>query len=369
MKARNIEVGLYMIPSRYVQENSIAKFTAYEWIVVKLNFEKEITGIGWTYTQGRGGKAIFDLISQYWARDIISEDDLDPLSLYRKVWSLTYSYGLEGLSRLAYTAIDIALWDGIAKESDLPLYRLLGGKKNPKVKAYRSEIDLNFSLEQLVQDIKKYKEMGFKAFKIKVGKKDFREDVDRIKAVKEIINDYPLMVDANRGWSFNEAIKKGRVLEELGVFWLEEPIEADLFEQYKQLREKLDIAIAAGESLYNGYQQMRLITEGCVDVVQLDVLRSGGITEWMKYARLAESLGLPMAPHFAEEISVQVLSAIKNAMFLEHLPGSNLHDSGLLKSSLKIEEGFAIPPDSPGHGIEFDWEKMKKYQIDYTQVK
>ncbi|MDT7862744.1 MAG: enolase C-terminal domain-like protein, partial [Saccharolobus sp.] len=97
--------------------------------------------------------------------------------------------------------------------------------------------------------------------------------------------------------------------------------------------------------------------------------RSGGVTEWMKYANLAESLGLPMAPHFAEEISVQVLSVVKNGIFLEHLPGSNLNDSGVLKSSLRFEDGYAIPPAKPGHGIEFDWEKLSKYQVLWTEVK
>ncbi|WP_338598927.1 mandelate racemase/muconate lactonizing enzyme family protein [Sulfolobus tengchongensis] len=368
MRITSVEVGLYKIPSRHIQENSIARFTAYEWTIVRLKFSNNIEGIGWTYTQGRGGSSIFHLITDYWAKELLSEGDLDPLTLNKKVWSLTYSYGLEGLSRLAYSAIDIALWDGLAKSHDLPLYEMLGGPKSPKVKAYRSAIDLNFSIEELVDDVKKFKNMGFKAFKIKVGKPNFEEDIERIKAVKEVIGSYPLMVDVNRGWNFQDTIRRGKVLYDLGVYWLEEPIEADLLDQYKMLREKLDIPIAAGESLYNGFEQTRLIIEKCVDIVQLDVLRSGGITEWMKYAKLAESLGLPMAPHFGEEISVQVLSAIKNALFLEHLPGSNLNDSGVLKSSLKFEDGYAIPPDKAGHGIEFDWEKLSKYQVLYSKI-
>lgn len=369
MKPISISVGLYKIPSRHVQENAIARFTAYEWIIVRMKLSNGIEGIGWTYTQGRGGSAIYHLISDYWAKELLSDSDLDPLTLNKRVWSLSYSYGLEGLSRLAYSAIDIALWDALAKAHDIPLYEMLGGPKSPKVKAYRSAIDLNFTIEELVEDIKKFKNQGFKAFKIKIGKPNFEEDIERIRAVKDVIGNYPLMVDVNRGWTFEETIKKGKILYDLGVYWLEEPIEADLLDQYKMLREKLDIPIAAGESLYNGFEQTKLITDKCVDIVQLDVLRSGGVTEWMKYAKLAESLGLPMAPHFAEEISVQVLSAVKNGIFLEHLPGSNLNDSGVLKSSLRFEDGYAIPPDKPGHGIEFDWEKLSKYQVLWTEVK
>ncbi|QGA68120.1 mandelate racemase/muconate lactonizing enzyme family protein [Sulfolobus sp. E11-6] len=368
MKATTIEVGLYKIPSRHAQENAIARFTAYEWIIVRIKFSNNIEGIGWTYTQGKGGSAIFHLLVDYWAKELLSENDLDPLTLNKKVWSLSYSYGLEGLSRLAYATIDIALWDALAKQSDLPLYEMLGGSKSPKVKAYRSGIDLNFSLQDLVNDIRKYKDLGFKAFKIKIGKPNFEEDIERVKAVKEVIGNYPLMVDVNRGWNFQDTVKRGKVLYDLGVYWLEEPIEADLLDQYKLLREKLEIPIAAGESLYNKFEQTMLILEKCVDIVQLDVLRSGGVTEWMKYAQLADSLGLPMAPHFGEEISVQVLSAIKNGLFLEHLPGSNLHDSGVLKSSLTFEEGYAIPPNKPGHSIEFNWEKLSNYQIMYAKV-
>ncbi len=368
LQPKEMEVLLYKIPSRHTQENAIARFTAYEWIVVKIRFSNEIEGLGWTYTQGRGGSAVFHLIADYWAKEILSTPSIDPETLNKKVWSLSYSYGLEGISRIAYSAIDIALWDALAKAHDMPLYELLGGPKSPKVKAYRSAIDLNFSLEELVEDIKRFKAQGFKAFKIKVGKPKFEEDVERIKAVKEVIGDMPLMVDVNRGWTYQETVRRGKVLEELGVYWLEEPIEADLLDQYKQLREKLDIPIAAGESLYNGYEQARLILDKCVDIVQLDVHRSGGITEWMKYARMAEALGLPMAPHFGEEISVQVLSAIKNSLFLEHLPGSNLNDSGVLASTLKFEDGYAIPPDKPGHGIEFDWEKISKYEVDRRKI-
>ncbi|BBD73434.1 mandelate racemase [Sulfodiicoccus acidiphilus] len=367
MKARTVEVGLYRVPSRHVQENAIARFTHYEWVLVKLTFNGGVEGVGFTYTQGRGGGAVFSLLSEYWAKELLTSEELDPLTLNRKARSMTYSYGLEGVSRIAYAALDIALWDAEARAQDVPLYRLLGGPRNPKVRAYRSAIDLNFTVQELVEDVKKFKEMGFRAFKIKVGKPELEEDLSRIRAVREVIGKDPLMVDANRGWSFTEALRRGRAMEDL-VYWLEEPIEAELLDEYKELRGKLRVPIAAGESLYSSYEQTKLITEGCVDVVQLDVLRSGGVTEWMRYAQLADSLGLPVAPHFGEEISVQVLSAVRNAMFLEHLPGSNLNDSGLLRKGLRFEEGYALPPDGPGHGLEFDWDRLKSYQVKYEKV-
>ena len=361
MKPTSCEASLYRIPCRRVLQNSAEKFSSYEYVIVRVGFSDGIEGVGWTYTQGKGGTAILHLLNDYFSKVILSNGISDPKQLYDSIYSATYSYGLEGVARLAYSAVDVAFWDALAKSRELPLYLLLGGSKGNTVRAYRSAIDLNITDEEAISDIRRYKERGFGSFKIKVGRADFDEDLRRIETVKGVIgSDDVLMVDANRRWSVSEGVAKGRELERRGIFWLEEPIEAELFDGYCLLKNELNMKVAAGESLYNRSDATRLISGSCVDVIQLDILRIGGITEWMKFAQMAEVLGLPMAPHFSEEISVQALCAIRNGMFLEHLPGSNLHDSGFLLRSYSLKDGFGTPPNGAGHGIVFDFEKLEE---------
>jgi L-alanine-DL-glutamate epimerase-like enolase superfamily enzyme len=364
MRPKSFTVNLYRIPSRREQRNALETFTEYEYAVVRIDFDNGIEGIGWTYTQGRGGTAVLHLLRDYYGPALINEGISSPDELNRKASSLTYSYGLEGVSRIALSALDLALWDALSKGADYPLYLMLGGKRGSKVRAYRSEIDLNYTVEELRAECSAFREAGFTAFKIKVGKESVEEDVRRIRAVRDVIGEgSELMVDANRKWSLKEALRRGRKFQEEGVYWLEEPVEAEALEDYKVLRRSLDLRIAAGETVYNRLHALRLINEGCVDVVQFDVLRVGGITEWLKLAHTAELQGLPVAPHFGEEIAVQTLNAVPNALFLEHLRNSNLHDSGVLSSSYRLEGGFAYPPEAPGHGIQFNWEALYKYRV------
>lgn len=360
----DIETGLYRIPSRTLQQNSTHTFREYEYIVTRINFNGGIQGIGYTYTQGTGGTAILHLINDYLSKRLINDGVGTPSGLYREMWDSTYSFGLEGISRLAYASIDLAYHDATAKNLGVPLYVYLGGDEDSRIRAYRSAIDLNMSVKELTDDIRRHKADGYRAFKIKVGREDFSEDLERLDAVRDVIGEEAtLMVDANRKWGQKESLIKGRKLQEKDVYWLEEPVETDMLPAYSFLRDRLDMFVAGGESIYNSYEMEQFISNRCVDISQIDVIRAGGVREWMRLSRLAEAFGIKVAPHFAEEIAVQVLCAIDNAIFLEHLPGSNLRDSGLMKDPFRIEKGYAYPGREPGNGINFDWEKLEKFRV------
>lgn len=364
MKPRNVDVHLYRIPSRHVQQNATHTFTEYEYIIVNVNFDNGIVGTGWTYTQGRGGTSVLSLISDYLSKQLIQDGVSSITDLYRRMWDYAYSYGLEGISRLAFAALDIAFHDALSKEAEEPLWIYLGGKEDAKIRTYRSAIDLNMTNEELRRDIASFVREGYSAFKIKVGREDFSEDLERIDIVRGLIGEEALlMVDANRKWTLKEALTKGVALQEKGIFWLEEPVESDMFDDYLFLRNRLTLRIAGGESLYNRFQFRQFLLMHCADISQIDVIRAGGIHEWMKLAVLADSMGIQVSPHFSEEISLHALLAVPNALFLEHLPGSNLRDAGIIRNPFKIERGFAIPNRTPGHGVEFDTKALEKYMV------
>ncbi|MDH2905123.1 MAG: mandelate racemase/muconate lactonizing enzyme family protein [Methanomassiliicoccales archaeon] len=364
MHAKDISASLYRIPSRNVQQNATHVFREYEYITTRIVFDNGIEGVGWTYTQGSGGTAILHLINDYLAPAVIRDEITSPKMLRKKVWDYTYAFGLEGLGRLAYAALDISFYDALSRERGLPLFRFLGGGEEASIRTYRSAIDLNMTTEELCRDIDNYRKEGYGSFKVKVGREDFREDLKRLEAVRSVIGpDALLMVDANRKWTLKEALSHGKELQKMGVYWLEEPIESDLLDGYAFLSDRLDLMIAGGESLYNRYEMEEFLKKKCADVSQIDVIRAGGVTEWMRLAGLAASMNIQVAPHFCEEIAIHTLCASDSALFLEHLPGSNLRDSGLLKKQFSISRGIAFPPGDPGHGVLFDWEKMEKFRV------
>jgi L-alanine-DL-glutamate epimerase-like enolase superfamily enzyme len=153
------------------------------------------------------------------------------------------------------------------------------------------------------------------------------------------------------------------MLKAYDPFWLEEPILADDREGHAHVRKATGVSLAAGETLYTRYEFADYIRAGAVDVVQADIPRVGGFTEWMKIAKLAESFNLPVAPHFMMELSVHALCAVPNGLILEDLQGGSLTDLGVLAEPIQVVNGEMAPPARPGHGILFDANALARYEV------
>jgi L-alanine-DL-glutamate epimerase-like enolase superfamily enzyme len=199
---------------------------------------------------------------------------------------------------------------------------------------------------------------GFRAIKMKVGRARLSEDVARVRAMREHLGEgFPLMVDANMKWSADEAIRAARALRPFDPVWLEEPvIPDDVAGQARVVREG-GLPVAAGENLRTLWEFRHLIAAGGVTYPEPDVTNCGGVTAFMKIAHLAEAFNLPVTSHGAHDVTVHLLAAVPNRSYLE------AHGFGLdryLAEKLHIEEGFAVAPDRPGHGIEFDWKGLER---------
>ena len=158
------------------------------------------------------------------------EEDADRIEhLWQKMWWFLHYTGRGGSTSFAMAAIDIALWDLKARKQKTALWRLLGGH-DPKVKAYAGGIDLYFTLDELLEQTQKNLDNGFKAIKMKVGRENLSEDLERVSAMRKFLGeDFPLMVDANMGWSVDQAIRAANSLKEHNLVWLEEPTIPDEF--------------------------------------------------------------------------------------------------------------------------------------------
>ena len=233
---------------------------------------------------------------------------------------------------------------------------MLGGH-DPRVPCYAGGIDLDLPLDALLRQTDANLARGFRAIKMKVGRPDLREDGERLAAMRAHLGGaFPLMVGANMAWTADQAIRAARAFAPHDPQWLEEPtIPEDVAGHARILREG-GLPIAAGENLRSVWEFQALISAGGVSYPEPDVTNCGGVTAFMKVARLAEAFNLPVTSHGAHDITVQLLAACPNRSFLE------AHGFGLdrfVEHPLRIEEGRAVAPDRPGHGVSFDWAALE----------
>lgn len=349
--------GFYRIPLPTVLTDSTHGIMRdFELITVRVRDADGAEGVGYTFTVGRNGGAIHDILSREIAA-LVSGADADRIEfLWNKLWWELHYGGRGGPTVLAMSAFDIALWDLKAKRATLPLWNLLGGY-DPAVPCYAGGIDLDLSAEALVRQTDQNLEKGFRAIKMKVGRKRLSEDVEKIAAMRRHLgDDFPLMVDANMKWTADEAIRAARAFAPYDLTWLEEPISPDDVAGHARVVREGGLPIAAGENLRTLWDFRHLIASGGVTYPEPDVTNCGGVTAFMKIARLAEAFNLPVTSHGAHDITVHLLAAAPNRSYLE------AHGFGLdryIAEPLVISEGFAIAPDRPGHGIAFDWKGLE----------
>ncbi|MFZ9252435.1 MAG: enolase C-terminal domain-like protein, partial [Hylemonella sp.] len=202
---------------------------------------------------------------------------------------------------------------------------------------------------------------GFRAIKMKVGRPKLSEDVARVQAMRDLLGqDFALMADANMRWSADEAIRAARALQDCDLVWLEEPTIPDDIAGHVRILRDGGLPVATGENMHTLHEFHTMIAAGGVSYPEPDVTVIGGVTGFMKVARLAEAANLPVTSHGAHDITVHCLAACPNRSYLE------AHGFGLdryIAQALKIEDGCAIAPDRPGHGIEFDWEQLQALRV------
>ncbi len=280
------------------------------------------------------------MIEQELAPEVVGEDPFLVRRIREKLWRLTEYHGTTGLACFGVSAIDLALWDLMGKALDQPVWRLLGAHRD-RVPAYVMVGWLNYDLDRLRAVCTQAMEQGFRGVKIKVGAPTLEEDVRRIETTRAAIGaNGLLMVDANQVFSRTEAIRRGRVYQQMGCYWFEEPLPADDVAGLGELAAALDIPIASGENNFGKRQFRELFTQKAVDVVQPDLRRAGGATECLEIAAMADAFGVPYASH----------GGGAHLHFLAAMPNCLLMESGVLPpgSSVKLIDGCYPLPHGPG---------------------
>jgi L-alanine-DL-glutamate epimerase-like enolase superfamily enzyme len=340
-----------------VRTDAIQSFKCQETPVVRVWDSDGAVGTGYSYTIGTGGSAVMALLRDCLAPYVIGREADAIDAIWTGMLFHTHATTVGAITSLAMAAIDTALWDLRCRRAKLPLHRAAGGAKD-RIPVYTTEGGwLHHPTGQLVEETLKAREDGFAGAKLKVGKPTGAEDRRRLAAVRQAIGpDFELMVDANQRFSAAEALRRAALFADLDLGWFEEPLPADDLEGHARLQAGTKIPIAVGESLYSPGQFADYIRRNACGIVQVDVARVGGITPWLKVAHMAECCNVPVAPHFLMELHVGLACATAGSAWLEYIPQLDR----IAASRVRIADGHACPAETPGLGIEWDWQAVEK---------
>ncbi len=289
---------------------------------------------------------------------LVKGERLNPRDHFDKLDRSFRLLGPQGLTGMCISGLDMAAWDALARAQDLPLVRLLGAAPRP-VPAYYSGSML--SPEAARRHTQSAVQMGFSAFKVKLGHKEAASDMAVIGAIREASGDgFHIMADYNQSLSIPEAIRRIRLMEaHHHLAWVEEPVLHHDFTGHATVRGAVETPIQLGENWWGLADMQKAVAAGAGDFAMPDVMKIGGVTGWLEAASLAKAHGLPVSSHIFPEISAHLLCATPGAHFLEWLDFA----APVLAHPIEIAGGCAIPADTPGSGVEWDEMAVAKYAV------
>jgi L-alanine-DL-glutamate epimerase-like enolase superfamily enzyme len=327
-------------------------------VAVELRTDAGVVGSGYCFAFGaRRARALAELVEDL-AECYVGRAPA-PQARHAEAWRAMNFIGHAGLSLIALSALDTACWDLAARAANQPLFRYLGGDR-PRVPTYASSgLWIDYSVDALLREAEEFVKQGHRAMKLRVGRADPEEDVERVRIVRDAMgNDAALLADVNQGWDEATAIRIGRRLEEHDLYWLEEPLPYDDLAGCARVAAALDMRIATGETDYGSAAMKRHLEARAADVLMPDLQRMGGPTEFLRAAALCQAWQQPVSSHLFSETSAHLLAAVPNALILEHMGWWQ----PLFTEPLSIEGGCVVLSERPGIGVELSPDALKRFR-------
>jgi mandelate racemase len=346
------------VPMTYALGTSAAKITTAPLMLVDVETEEGITGRAYLFCFTRDlVPAIARMIEA--AGAIIAGDKAAPLDVWAKLARRFKLIGVNGIVRMALSAIDVALWDALAIAAGQPLARFIGAAPRP-IPAYNS-CGLGLMAPQaLADEAEQLLVGGFRAIKLRLGYPTLAADLAALHAVRaRVPGDVAVMVDYNQALTLAQALERGRALDREGIYWLEEPIRHDDYAGNARLVRDLVTPVQIGENFNLVTAMAAALDAGAADYVMPDLDRIGGVTGFMQAAAVAAARGIEMSSHLFPEVSAHLLAATPTAHWLEYMDWA----APVLAEPLKIVDGHAVTPDRPGNGLAWNPDAVARYRI------
>jgi L-alanine-DL-glutamate epimerase-like enolase superfamily enzyme len=344
----DVRTHLLSVPFADPPKTGFLTLPAIDLLVVEVETREGVVGTGHLHPLAGGMRTLDSCIHEMLKPLLIGQDAADPAVLWRRMWLATFIQGRMGITVMAMSALDIALWDAVGRAKGQPLWQIWGGKGDP-LPAYGSGCFRGLGHDGMIDKAERFVAQGFPAIKMQVAHLfTHDQDVANVRDMRGALGDgVEIMVDVNQGWTADEAIEVGRRLDEHRLHWLEEPVMADDFAGYAQLAATLRTPIVGGENNFCLHDSRHFFGTG-VKTLQPDIMR-GGYTGLFEIALAANWEGIKIAPHMFPELSSHLVAAIPNPSWLEYM---GWYDHLWVEPVLP-KDGTMTPPDRPGHGMDF----------------
>jgi len=344
---RNLRVRPVSVPVRIQPVAATGAIPTMPLVLIDLETDQGITGRAYTFAiTPLAQKPVVEALNGL--AGLIQGDPVAPFEIDAKLKKRLTLLDTPGVFGLALAGIDMAAWDAVAQARGVPLVTLLGGHPRP-VKAYNScglwVGDVAKLPDQAAQLLA---EGNFNAVKLRLGRDDFAQDLAAVRAVKARIGDsVTLMCDFNQRLTYNEAIRRGRALDDEGLYWIEEPVRHDDYAGAAKIAAEVKTPIQIGENLLTSFEMLQALEARAMDFVMPDVQRIGGVTGWLRAAALAHAFGMEMSSHLFPEVSSHLLAVTPTCHYLEYVDWA----APILEEPTVVRDGHVTIPDKPGTGI------------------
>lgn len=354
----SVDVSAYTIPTESPESDGTLRWDSTSMLVVEAECGSH-RGVGYSYTAPAAAR----LVTDHLIDAVVGSDPMDVPGTWEEMVRSIRNLGRPGLVSSALAAMDNALWDLKARMLDLPLCRLLGMSRD-RVPVYASGGFTSYDPSTLQSQLSTWANEGFSMVKMKVGRYP-EDDFSRVALAREAVgDDVALFVDANGAYERKQALTMSRFLEDQGVSWFEEPVSSDDLTGLSLLRDAVPMDVTAGEYGYDLFYFDDMIGAGAVDVLQVDVTRCGGITEFLRAEALCRAANLPVSSHTAPAQHLHVACALPHLAHMEFFHDHVLIEEELFDGVSTPEDGHLRPDLSrPGSGFELDRGRAAQYRV------
>lgn len=356
---RAVRIRAVVVPLRRPVIADIGRFDT--WPLILVDIETSGGLVGQAYIAPYREKAVPAIVAALRdLSDTLVGEPVAPVRMYEGAVRALNVVGVSGISLIATSALDMALWDALGKEAGLPLAELLGGTVGP-VRAYNSNGLWRHEVGTLDREAHELAaEGGFTAMKLRLGNLHVRDDIAAIAAVRDGVgHEIDLMVDFNQALGLGDAIRRCHELDDQGLYWFEEPIRYDNVRGYAQLAGKVRTPLQMGENYYGGRDLLTFLQAGGVHYAMGDLMRIGGVTGWMQTAAVAGAAGVQFSNHLYPEIAAHLLRVSPSAHWLEWVDWA----VPILAEPLAPHEGTVTATRRPGIGMDWDEKAVARYAI------